>query len=56
MRCIEGLGFADGVDVEAEGTELLMVEKVAAVEEEGGAIHRREDRWVIELFKLVPLR
>ncbi len=41
--------FADGAEVEAEDAEVMVVEKVAAVEEEGGTVYRRKGRWEIAL-------
>ncbi len=46
---------ADGVVAEAEFVELLRLEEIAAVEEEGRFVHLIEDRLEVEIAEFVPL-
>jgi hypothetical protein len=47
--------LADGVDDEADLPQLLGVDDVAAVEDEGGLLHVVEDLLVVQGLELVPL-
>ena len=48
-------GFADGIDVETDFVQRLMVEVVAAVEQECGLNHTVENFLIVERFVFLPL-
>ena len=47
-------GFADGVDVKPDFKEILMIQDISAIEDEGRFSHGLKNLFIIEIFVDIP--